>query len=215
MSPVTNNDREPGRRSCAPGLDLRMHPRVGARDAILERVPWAPTDRIDPLVAEVAGLHANGTLHVFDPNPLSGYLGDGLDQLPNRHILRAADVRRTNQRGFREPIDAVDHVVHIGIGPNGRPITPHLDGAAVRRLGHLATDGGGRLFSTARPRALWTVTVLESRNPHLDAVLAAKRHSDPLGIELFPPVLVIREGWVRPILGKLRLAGLHITVDTH
>src|SRR6266550_7718816 len=144
-----------------------VHPRVGPGNAIAERVVRAPPKGVDPLVAEVARLHTHRALDVSYLNRLPRHLDDGLHELRHRDILGAPDVRRADQGGCGEPIDAVHHVVDIGVGANCLPITPHFDGATIRRLRHLPTDGGGRLLPAARPRAFLAVAILKPSDAYL------------------------------------------------
>src|SRR6185437_13616763 len=102
-----------------------------------------PPSGVEPLVAEVARLYAHRTLDVSDLDRLPRHCRDGLHQLRHRDILGTPDVRRPDQGGRREAIDAVHHVLDVRVGANRLAITPHFDGAAVGRLRHLATDGGG------------------------------------------------------------------------
>src|SRR2546427_8076640 len=58
--------------------------RSSACDAILEREPGAPPNRIDPLVAEVAGLDTHRPLDIPDPKRLPRHVGHGLDRKSTR-----------------------------------------------------------------------------------------------------------------------------------
>ena len=87
-------------------------------------------------LAEVARLHADGTVDVAHANVLTGDPGHGVHQLVDRDVLGVADVGRLVDVGAGQRQDAVDEVVDVRVGANGRAIAPDLDLAAV---GHSAT----------------------------------------------------------------------------
>src|SRR5256712_13797646 len=121
-----------------------MHPRVGASDPGLERMPGPPASRVDPLVAEVARLYTHRALDVPDLNLLPSHVGDGPHELRHRDILGAPDIRRPQEGGRGAPINAVHHVADIRVGANRLPTAPHPAAATIARLGHLPADGGRR-----------------------------------------------------------------------
>src|SRR6266567_3869943 len=206
---------EPGLGDDLPAarLHLLVHPRIGAGDAVLEGVPGTPPDGVDPLVTEVSRLYTDGALDVLDADGLASDLSDGVHELCDRDVLGTADVGRPRQRGLGQSMDTLNHVIDIGVGANGRAVTPDLDGGAVAGLGDLAADRGGRLFPPTGPGALGSVAILEPRDPDLHPVLATERERHALGIELFPAVLVVGVRRIRLVLGQLRLTGFHVAVD--
>src|SRR5207244_13106061 len=162
---------------------------------------------------DVSPLYAKPISYLLRTDGLARDLRDGRIELRDGDVLGTADVRRPAQRGLGESVDALLHVIDVGVGANGPAVAPHLDRATVRRLGHLAADRGGRLFPPAGPGALRSVAVLEPRDPHLDPVLAAEGERDALGVELFPAVFVVGVRRIRLCFRELRLTRLHVAVD--
>src|SRR5207302_5337602 len=119
-----------------------------------------------------------------DVEVLAGDIGDGIDQLGHRDVLGAADVGGPCELGLHQLVDAIDHVVHVGVGAHRAAVSPHLDRAAVVDLGHLPADCRWGLLPAALPRALGPVAILEAGNPYLHARMPAVRHRHTLGIEL-------------------------------
>ena len=136
---------EPGLGDDLPAarLHLLVHPRIGAGDAVLEGVPGTPPDGVDPLVTEVSRLYTDGALDVLDADGLASDLRDGVHELCDRDVLGPAEVGRPRQRRLGQSMDALNHVIDIGVGANGLAVTPDLDGAAVAGLGTLRQIAAG------------------------------------------------------------------------
>ena len=116
---------------------------------------------------------------------------------------------------MHEEIDALQHIVDIGVGADRRPGSPGLNGPAIFRFGDFSADRGRGLFASASPGAFGAVAILETGDPDLHAVATAVGKGHSFGIELFPAVFVIGEGGIGFFLCKFRFAGLHIAINAN
>src|SRR5450759_4066752 len=139
-------------------------------------------------------MHPHRAGNTADHDFLFGDGRDGVHQFLDSHILRTADIDGLINLGLHQTVNAVHHVVHVGVGADGAPIAPDINGAAILGFRDFAAHGRRRLFAAAAPGAFGPVAVLEPGDPDLDAVLAAIGHGHAFGIEFFPAVLVIRVG---------------------
>src|SRR5215210_1590252 len=92
---------------------------------------------------------------------------------------------------MHQRVDAFDEIVDVDVGADGATIAPHLDGATVGSLGHLAADRRRRLLPAAAPGAFGAEAVLEPGDADRDAEPATVRRGNALGVELLPAVLVV------------------------
>src|SRR5207249_11539060 len=84
-----------GARDLQGRSELLRNPGIGQLDTGLKIKFRAPPDRANALVAEIAGLNSDRTSDRFDFNFLSRHRCHGIDQLPDRHVLRTADIHST------------------------------------------------------------------------------------------------------------------------
>ncbi len=149
-----------------------------------------------------------------DVDLLSSHFRDDRDKLIDRYILWAANIDRALQVGLHETVNAVHHVVHIGIGTDSRTIPPDFNGAAILHFSDLPTDGCRRLFASAAPCSFRPIAVLEAGDAHLDSLIAGVGHRHPLGIQFFPAIFIVRVSRDGIRLDHFGLPRIHIPVHT-
>src|SRR5574338_47556 len=162
--PPSHGRPRPSKYSHGVVMHLPLDPSVRHPDSLAQRRPCLPAECVDPRVAEVPRLNANGPGNVPDLDPLSAVGNHGLDELLHADVLRTSDVRRHVEIRPHQPDDPVDEIVDVGVRTYRRPVTPNLDHATVVRFGNLATDRGRSLFAPSRPGAFGSVAVLKARN---------------------------------------------------
>ncbi len=165
------------------------------------------------LIGEVTGQDADRTVDVLDVDRLAGDFGDDLHQFIHRDIFFAANVDRLVAIGLHQAEDSIHEVVHECVGTHRGAVTPDLDGTPVLDAGNLAAHGGRGFFAAPRPGSARAVAVLKTCNPCDHVAVARVSHGHPLGIEFFPPVLVVRHGGIGLLLGQIGFFLAHVPVD--
>ena len=117
---------------------------------------------------------------------LSCDLGDNLHQLVNRDHAVLAQVDRIMKIGLRQPIDALNAVINIAVGPFLETMAPNLDHTTVLCLHHLATNRRRRFLATPVVGSQRTEYVVEADHTRVHAEIFTIVTADCAPYTVFP-----------------------------
>ena len=152
---------------------LRFDPAVGLFQSLLEGPGWPPAQFCgDELVGRISAPDPERTRDVLLHQAFACNLHGHIGQLIDADHLVGADVDGSGPVGAHQPQGPLQALLDVEKRPGLFAVTPDLDFAAVRRHGHLATDGGRGLFAPVVPGAVGAEDVVVAGDTHLHALVA-------------------------------------------
>merc|ERR1719193_415241 len=93
---------------------------------------------------------------------------------------------------MHQPQNTLHAVIDKAKGPRLLAIAPDIQFISIFARRRLPAKGSGRLFSTASPRAIGPVDIMESSNASDDVKVSSINHRHLLGVQLFKSIGVLR-----------------------
>ena len=149
---------------------------------------------------------------VADGELLARDVHDHGGELVDRDHLFRADVERAGVRRAGQAQHAFEAFVDVEERARLIAVAPDLDLAAQLGFGHLAADGGGRLFLAAGPGAFGAEDVVEARDAAFHAVVAAIGQIQPLAEQFLPAVLAVGGGRIGGGFGAVGVVRVFLVV---
>src|ERR1019366_3153877 len=117
-----------------------------------------------------------------------------VDQLVNRHHLRATKIDRLVDGGLHDRPRPMHTVIDPRKAPRLRAIPPHLDLVPTGdlRLRNLPTDCRRRLLPSTVPAAMRPIHVVIPRHPYTQAEILREMAAHALAKQFLPAVPVLR-----------------------
>ena len=195
-------------------VELVRDPGIGPGQPLFERHLRFPAQILaDQVVVRVAPAHALRAGDVAHRQRLAGNAHHDPGKFVDRHHFLGSDVHRPREtRRSHQPQRRVEAFLHEEERSGLKTVAPDIDLAAIRRLGDLAADRGGRLFAPAGPGAFWPEDVVIARDAAFHAMVAVVGEVDPFGEEFFPTVFAVGISGVGAVLARHRSGRISLVV---